>query len=71
MQREMIITSLFRKLTKYPKNNLKIDIKGISNARILFLHKSLIVNQSEILSHVVAKTLHRSYRNADITISGC
>ena len=29
MQREIIITSLFRKLTEVCKNNFKIDIDGI------------------------------------------
>ena len=31
IQREMIITFLFRKLTKVSTNNFKIDINGISD----------------------------------------
>ena len=31
IQRELLITSLFRKLTKVSTNNLKIDVNGISD----------------------------------------
>ena len=32
-------------------------------AKVLFLHKSLFINQLEILSHVVLEALHNSYLN--------
>ena len=58
---EMLITSLFRKLTKVSTNNFKIDINGISDplemCKLLFLHKSLFINQLEILSHVHRKCI--------------
>ena len=69
-QREIIITSFFRKPTKVSTNNFKIDIDGISDllemCKIItvFLHKSLVINQLEYLSHVVkeeVEALHRSY----------
>ena len=69
--REIIITSLFNKVTKLSTNNFKTDVNGISESVqkyffkiYLFLHKSLFINQSEISSHVVVKheveALHRS-----------
>ena len=57
----------FQKSNKSIKNNFKIDINGISDlletCEILFLHKSLFINQLGILSHVVLKALHKSYLN--------
>ena len=65
IQREIIITSLFRKLTEVSTNNFKIDIDGFFycfSAKILI---KLFINQLEILSHFVVKqeveALHRSY----------
>ena len=59
----MIITSLFRKLTKVSTNNFKLDINGIPNplemCKILFLHKSLFINRLNILSRVALEALHR------------
>ena len=63
IQREIIITSLFRKLTKVLTNDFKTDITGISDslAKILFLQLSLFINQLEILSHFTGSTLHLLY----------
>ena len=67
IQREIIITSLFRKLTKVSMNNFKIDISRISDplemCKNLFVFKSLFINQFEILSHVAVEALYRSYLN--------
>ena len=63
IQREIIITSLFKKLTKVSTNhNFKKNINGIRAltefvirqkcAKTLFLYKSLFINQVEVLSHV-------------------
>ena len=53
----MIIASFFRKLTEVSTNNFKIDIKRIFDPiemckNIISAHKSLTINQLEILSHV-------------------
>ena len=49
IQKEIIITSLFRKLTKVATNHFKTDINRFSDplemCKILFLHKSLSTNQ--------------------------
>ena len=62
---EIIITSLFRKLTKVSINNFKIDNNGISGpletCKILFLYKSLFINQLEFVSHVHRKCITHSY----------
>ena len=36
VQREITITSIFRKLTKVSKNNFKIDVNGISDPLEMF-----------------------------------
>ena len=65
IQREIINTSLFKKLIEVSTNNFKIDINRISDwvRNVLVLHKSLCINQSEILSHSALEALHRSYLN--------
>ena len=59
--REMILTSLFRKLTKLSIDDFKIDISGISDilemCKMLFLHEFLFIDQLEILSHVHRKCI--------------
>ena len=71
IQREIIITSLFKKLTKVSTNNSKIDINGISNTlemckNIISANFSLFFNKLEMLSHVVEKqeAMHRLYLNS-------
>ena len=58
---------LFRKLTKVSTNNFKIDINGISDllemCKNIILHKSLFINQLEILSHVAKEAFNRYYSN--------
>ena len=59
--REIIITSLIRKLTKV-SSNFKKDINGISDRlemckNIFFLHKFLFTNQLGFLSHVHRKCI--------------
>ena len=66
-----MITSLFRKTIKVSTNKFKIpkDINRIlinwKRAKILLLHKSLFINQLEILPDIVVKqeveALHMSY----------
>ena len=57
-----MITSIFRKLSKVSTNNFKTDINGISDPlemckKLSFLHKSLFINQLEILSRVHRKCI--------------
>ena len=61
LQREIIITSLCRKLTKVSTNNFNIDIKGISDP--LEMCKNIVYKNPylsttlEILSHVHRKCI--------------
>ena len=62
LQNNMIITSLFWKLTKVSTNNLKADIKGTSGRlenmqKILQLYKSVFMNCQEILCHAAVEVL--------------
>ena len=51
----------FQNLTKVSTNIFKVDINGIFDwlemCKILFLHKSLLINQLEISSHVHRKRI--------------
>ena len=59
IQREIMVTCLFRKLTKVSANNFKIDINGISDPLKMCINiisaQNHFIDQLEILSHVHRK----------------